>query len=82
MEEVPAKDASSVEALCPTCGVEVPTHRCRLCGAVRTVNQVSRNVIWMRNGRVVRAFADEKQAYVKMAEVYGIPKERWPKRFL
>lgn len=81
MEEVHARDADPVESLCPTCGVEVPSHKCRLCGAVRTVNQVSGNVIWMRNGRVVRAFADEKAAYVQMAKQYEIPEDRWPKRF-
>lgn len=70
----------SKEALCPSCGKEVD-YRCRLCGATRSVSSVSGNVIWMRNGRVVRAFKDEKEAYVKMAERYGIPKEEWPEKF-
>ena len=69
------------EAICPTCGVLVETHRCRLCGAVKTINPVSKNLIWMRNGRLVAGFHDEKQAYVRMAMQHGIPKEDWPERF-
>jgi len=81
MEEVSAKDADPIEALCPSCGVDVETHRCRLCGATRTVNQVSGKIIWMKNGRVIRAFEDSKHAYVEMAKVHGIPQERWPEAF-
>jgi len=68
-------------AICPSCGVEVENYKCRLCGARLTINSVSGNAIWMRNGRVVSAFKDEKKAYVEMAKRYGIPEERWPERF-
>ena len=81
MKEVNANEADPVESLCPKCGVPVPTHKCRLCGSVRTINQVSGNVIWMKNGRVVRAFIDSKHAYVEMAKAHNIPKEEWPKEF-
>jgi len=69
------------EAICPTCGKPVPTHRCRLCGATKTINSVSGNVIWMRNGRVVAAFRDEKDAWIRMATQYSIPQDEWPDRF-
>lgn len=68
------------ESICP-CGKEVLTHRCRFCGAVKTINSVSGNVMWMRNGRLISAFRDEKQAYIRMAEKWGIPKENWPEKF-
>ena len=71
----------TAEAICPTCGKEVLTHMCRFCGATKSINSVSGNVIWMRNGRVVEAFRDEKQAYVNMAVRYGIPESEWPERF-
>jgi hypothetical protein len=82
-EEIPdnASEFIGSESICPTCGRGVATHRCRLCGATRTVSSVSGNVIWMRNGRVVAAFADEKQAFIKMAMHYGIPETEWPKKF-
>jgi len=35
----------------------------------------------MLNGRVVAAFRDEKDAYVKMALRSGIPESEWPQRF-
>jgi hypothetical protein len=68
-------------AICPACGVEVEEYKCRLCGARLTINSVSGNAIWMRNGRLVSAFADEKKAYVEMAKRYGIPEKRWPEQF-
>lgn len=68
-------------AICPSCGVEVENYKCRLCGARLTINSVSGNAIWMRNGRVVSAFEDEKKAYIEMAKRYGIPVERWPEQF-
>lgn len=69
------------EVVCPSCGKPIEGHRCRLCGATRTVNSVSGNVIWMRNGRVVEAFHDEREAYVKVAMKHSIPVEEWPERF-
>lgn len=66
--------------ICPSCGVT--THyECRLCGATRTRNQVSGNIIWMRNGRVVRAFQDTLQAWVQMATQYQVPIEQWPDEY-
>jgi hypothetical protein len=56
-------------------------HKCRFCGVTKTINQVSGNAIFMRNGRIVSAFTDEKTAYVQMAQKYQIPQEMWPKRF-
>ena len=69
------------KSICPTCGKEVLTHMCRFCGATKCINSVSGNVIWMRNGRLIQAFRDEKQAYVEMATRYGIPESEWPERF-
>ena len=73
----------AAESICPKCGVGVRTHRCRLCGATKTINQVSGNVIWMCNGRVVPggAFEDDRHAYVEMAKRYGIPRAEWPEKF-
>jgi len=76
-EEIEAK----AEAICPSCGVKVFDHKCRLCGATKNISQVSGNVIWMRNGRVVAAFDDVKQAFVKMAIKYGIPISEYPEQF-
>jgi len=78
-ENVASKDPA--DAICPTCGVEVENGKCRLCGARRCINDVSGNCIWMRNGRLVAAFKDEKQAYVKMAAEWDIPHDRWPEKF-
>ena len=74
------KMAVVIESICPSCGPEgdVIDEKCRKCGARKTINDVSGNVIWMRNGRVVRAFEDERQAYVRMAAQYNIPREQWP----
>jgi hypothetical protein len=69
------------DSLCPTCGVFIESHRCRLCGATRTVNAVSGNVIWMRNGRLVAAFHDEKSAWQRVAQEHGIPDDQTPARF-
>lgn len=77
-----AKKKSVILAICPGCGKEVEDGRkCRFCGATKTINQVSGNEIWMRNGRVVKAFADSRQAYVTMATQYGIPEDQWPEEF-
>lgn len=75
------KEDPIIDAICPSCGVEVETHRCRLCGATKTINSVSGNVIWMRNGRIVKAFHDAKDAYVQMASKYQIPRTQWPEEF-
>ncbi len=76
-----AKEDPIIDAICPSCGKEVETHKCRLCGATKTINSVSGNVIWMRNGRVVKAFHDEKEAYTKMAQQYNISRDQWPEEF-
>ena len=71
---------------CAACGETMPSapqaHRCRLCGAVKTVNAVSGNEIWMRNGRIIVAYQDSRAAYLTMAQRYGIPREQWPPEFL
>lgn len=69
------------EAICP-CGTEKVVYRCNSCGATRHLNPVSGHLAWMRNGRLVSSFHDEKDAYVSMAGKWDIPKERWPKEFL
>ena len=66
--------------ICPKCGAQT-NYRCRLCGATRTTNAVSGNVIWMLNGRVVAAFKDSREAWVRMATEYRIPREEWPVAF-
>lgn len=71
---------NSGEMICP-CGEENVDYRCAKCGATKHVNPVSGNVSWMKNGRLVRAFKDEKDAYIQMANDHGIPKERWPSQF-
>lgn len=76
-----SKMAGVIESICPSCGPEdgdIINFKCRKCGARKTTNSVSGNVIWMRNGRIVRAFEDERRAYVEMALRYGIPQEQWP----
>jgi hypothetical protein len=76
-----SEDDNFYQAICPACGVDVEDLKCRLCGARLTINTVSGNAIWMRNGRVVSAFLDERRAYVEMAMRYGIPEDRWPQKF-
>lgn len=71
----------TAETICPGCGKEVETHKCRFCGATKCISSVTGQVIWMRNGRVVEAFQDEKNAYIEMAKRYGIDESRWPERF-
>lgn len=56
-------------------------NKCCKCGAERKISQVSGNIIWVRNGRVVAAFQDEKDQFLKVAERYNIPPEQWPERF-
>jgi len=79
----PAKSPKEImfEAICPTCNKGVEGHKCRFCGATKSINQVSGNLIWMRNGRVVSAFKDEKMAWVTMAQRNDIPKDEWPEKF-
>jgi methionyl-tRNA synthetase len=70
-----------IEGICPGCGKEMGEYRCRFCGTTKTINQVSGNVIFMRNGRIVSAFTDEKAAFIQMAIKHNIPQEQWPKQF-
>ena len=75
--------AAIIDSICPSCGPngDIRDEKCRKCGARKTINDVSGNVIWMRNGRVVRAFADERKAYVGMAVLYHVPEDQWPEEF-
>ena len=68
------------DGICPSCGIVVPG-RCRLCGARMTINSVSRQVIWMRNGRIVKGgmFKDVVHAWREMANQWEIPRGQWPK---
>ena len=68
------------DSICPACGVAVD-YRCRLCGATKSINSVSGNVIWMRNGRLIAGFKDEKQAFLNMAERWNVPESLWPDKF-
>ncbi len=86
-ERIPEPDPQVVEAamksgesLCP-CGQEGVGYKCPKCGSTQHVSPVNGNVTWMRNGRIVRAFHDEKAAFVEMATNHGIPKDRWPIQF-
>ena len=54
---------------------------CRNCGATRQISPVSGNIMWVLRGKVVAAFQDEKDQWVKMAERNGIPEADWPERF-
>jgi len=74
-------EQGEAQGICPACGVVIRQHRCRLCGATQSINQVSGQVIWMRNGRIVEAFQDSKRAWTEMAIRYGIPKDEWPEKF-
>jgi hypothetical protein len=78
-----AQKLEQADSICPACKVLVSNHRCRLCGARKTINSVSGNVIWMRNGRIVPggAFQDDKTAWVQMAIANSIPKDQWPEKF-
>lgn len=69
------------DVICPTCAKAVEGHRCRLCGATKTINSVSGSVIWMRNGKLVAAFHDDKRAFVDTALEHNIPIEEWPEQF-
>jgi hypothetical protein len=67
---------------CFVCGGDLNEERtCRSCGAAMQVSQVSGNIIWVRSGRVVAAFQDTKDAWVKMAKRCGIPEAEWPAQF-
>lgn len=54
---------------------------CRQCGATRQINPLSGNVMWTRGGRILAAFQDEKDQWVKMAKRNGVPEADWPERF-
>lgn len=69
-------------SFCPACRKDVEGHKCRLCGATKTINAVSGAVIWMRNGRVIAAHKDSKSAWVAMAVKHRIPQDQWPAEFL
>lgn len=67
---------------CYPCGGDMEGRStCRLCGAGRQINQSTGNIIWTRNGRLVAAFDDERDAYIAMAERDNIPIEKWPEKF-
>jgi hypothetical protein len=72
------KEKEFINCICPNCGGSVETHRCKFCGAEKSINQVSGNEIWFLGGRVISAFADSKIAYIKMATKYNIPVDQWP----
>ena len=76
-----SKKKELVNVPCPGCGKDVEGHKCRYCGATRSVNQVSGNEIWMRNGRLVAAYKDKREAFVTAARQWGIPIEQWPQEF-
>lgn len=78
-----SKKKKITDIICPSCGKDgdVIDLRCRKCGARQTVNQVSGNIIWIRNGRLVKAFKDSKDAYVNMAMLHGIPESQWPEEY-
>jgi hypothetical protein len=85
-DEATKTKLEAADSICPKCGPKcgpLVHSSCRLCGAMKTINSVSGNVIWMCNGRIVPggAFQDDKNAYVQMAERYGIPKDQWPEKF-
>lgn len=67
---------------CYICGGDLDDEKvCRSCGAAMQVSQVSGNIIWVRAGRVLAAFQDEKDQWVKMAKRCNIPEADWPERF-
>ena len=67
---------------CYCCGGDLNAEdMCRLCGATRQINLSTGNIIWVRRGKLVAAFDDERDAYIAMAEREGIPVERWPEKF-
>jgi len=81
LKQETVEEKMAAEAICPKCEKPVAGHMCRFCGATKAINDASGNVIWMLNGRVVAAFRDEKDAYVKMALRARIPESEWPERF-
>ena len=68
--------------ICPGCGKYVVNDKCRCCGARKTTNQVSGQVIWMRNGRVVHGgvVGTDNHASVTKAFQNSIPKDEWPEQ--
>lgn len=54
---------------------------CRHCGAQRQINKSTGNVIWVRRGKLVAAFDDEREAYRAMAKANGIPYEKWIEKY-
>ena len=81
-KQVEVKPSNDMCSICPMCGKQVETHRCADCGCTKTINAVSGNVMWMKNGRLIVAFHNEKQAYINIAEKYNIPKNKYPKKYL
>lgn len=71
----------TAEALCPSCGKGVITHKCELCGATKNISPISGNVVWMRNGRIVEAFINTKESYVIIAKRFGIPENEWYEKY-
>jgi len=67
--------------LCPACGIKVMGHRCTQCRATVEIQPVNGMLIWMRNGRVVRAFRSEHKAYVEVATEMGIPSSEWDEAY-
>lgn len=73
---------SNVGNICYPCKKETLINGiCRLCGAQRQINESTGNIIWVRNGKLVAAFDDEKSAYIVMATENNIPPEHWPKKY-
>lgn len=67
---------------CYPCGEEMKDLiRCTKCGAERQISQTTGNVIWMRRGRLISAFQDEKEAWIEMAKRWKVSRELWPDRF-
>jgi hypothetical protein len=55
--------------------------KCRLCGAERKINNNTGNLMWVRDGQILATPEDAKQAFIKMAEVQGIPVSQWPDKY-
>ena len=68
---------------CPGCGAAVVLPKCTACGAEQRVNPASGNIMWLRRGRVLAAFEDEKAQWEAMAARYGIARgdPRTPEKF-
>ena len=65
---------------CEICGkAGLVDNKCRLCGVEKRI--IRDLLTWIRDGKILKCFQLEKEAFIQMARGQGIPEEEWPEEY-